>query len=148
MMRKWRTDLFRYGLRLTFDIAIPNPSARLWAHYRRLRELDQAIGEPFEFPLTPQALPGTDWEATAATYGATIDPPPPPTVTISVSRALQDPRGGNEIFDFVAPDGYIMQTNSVICEGVWASNDLDRAARLARRRRDHRLSPERRSRSS
>jgi Type II secretion system (T2SS), protein G len=122
MMRKWRTDLFRYGLRLTFDIAIPNPGARLWTHYRRLHELDQAIGEPFEFPLKPETLPESGWQAVATTYGATIDPPPPTTVTISISRALQDPHGGNEIFDFVAPDGYVMRLNPVICEGIWAGN--------------------------
>jgi hypothetical protein len=36
MMRKWRTDLYRYGLRLTYDIAIPLPGVRLWAQHERL----------------------------------------------------------------------------------------------------------------
>jgi hypothetical protein len=125
LMRKWRTDLFRYGLRLTFDIAIPTPGARLWALHRRVRELDRAIGKPFVFPLTPEAVPEVGWQGLAATYGATIDAPPPATITISISRALQDPKGGNEIFDFVAPDGYVMRKDSVICEGVWASNPSD-----------------------
>jgi hypothetical protein len=41
-MRKWRTDLFRYGLRLTYDIAIPAPGLRFWARWERLSELTAA----------------------------------------------------------------------------------------------------------
>jgi hypothetical protein len=61
MMRKWRTDLFRYGLRLTFDIAIPNPGARLWAQYRRTREIESQIGQPFVFPLKSDSLNELTW---------------------------------------------------------------------------------------
>lgn len=122
LMRKWRTDLFRYGLRLTFDIAIPHPGARLWALYRRVRELDADIRKPFAFPLKPHDLTEANWKAEAAKYGSVIDPPPEKTIPISISRSLQDPNGGMEIFDFVAPDGYTMQTNSVTCNGLWTAN--------------------------
>jgi hypothetical protein len=122
MMRKWRTDLFRYGLRLTFDIAIPNPGARLWALYRRVRQLDAQIREPFAFPLKPQDLTETNWDEKAANYGAVIDPPPPASIPISISRSLQDPNGGMEIFDFVAPDGYVMDASHVTCNGLWTAN--------------------------
>lgn len=39
MMRKWRTDLFRYGLRQTYDIAIPLPGVRFWALNQRIAGL-------------------------------------------------------------------------------------------------------------
>ena len=41
MMRKWRTDLFRYGLRQTYDITIPLPGVPLWALHQRVAELDK-----------------------------------------------------------------------------------------------------------
>lgn len=122
MMRKWRTDLYRYGLRLTFDIAIPNPGARLWALYRRVRQLDLRIRKPFSFSLKPQDLTDGNWQTQAATYGAVIDPPPAESIPMTISRALQDPNGGMEIFDFLAPEGYVMDTSTVTCNGLWTAN--------------------------
>ena len=77
MMRKWRTDLYRYGLRLTFDLTIPNPGARLWALYRRVNHLDARLREPFSFPLQPEDLTEANWESEAANHGVVIDPPAP-----------------------------------------------------------------------
>lgn len=125
MMRKWRTDLFRYGLRLTFDIVIPNPGARLWALHRRVRELDEKIRKPFVFPLKLTDLTDENdkWRSEADKYGGVIEPPPPKAIPISISRSLQDPKGGMEIFEFVAPDGYKMNSREVRFDGMWLGAD-------------------------
>lgn len=123
MMRKWRTDLFRYGLRLTFDIVIPNPGARLWAFHRRVRKLDEQIRKPFVFPLKLNSLTEDNWKSEADKYEGVIEPPPPKSIPISISRSLQDPKGGMEIFEFVAPDGYIMNSREVRIDGMWLGAD-------------------------
>jgi hypothetical protein len=61
MMRKWRVDLFRYGLRLTYDVMVPLPALRLWRHYRQLERLDGEIKKPFSFGLVPQDITDTNW---------------------------------------------------------------------------------------
>ena len=106
MMRKWRTDLFRYGLRLTFDVAIPTPGARLWALHRRLRELDLAIGQPFSFALMPTELTDADWPAKAAQYGVALSPPLSPTIPLTQTKNMTASGGGNETFVFMPPENY------------------------------------------
>ena len=45
MMRKWRVRLLQYGLRMTYDIAIPEPGATLRQMHARLAELDAKISK-------------------------------------------------------------------------------------------------------
>jgi Type II secretion system (T2SS), protein G len=83
MMRKWRTDLFRYGLRMTYDLAIPTPGVRLWARYERLAALDKRLRTPFPFGLKAEDLNDGNWPAKAAELGvpsAVVPPPPEPLV--------------------------------------------------------------------
>jgi len=44
MMRKWRVRLYRYGLRLTYDVVIPEPGGALRKAYAQLDELRGKIG--------------------------------------------------------------------------------------------------------
>jgi len=50
MMRKWRVRLYRYGLRLTYDVVIPEPGGALRKAYAQLDELRGKIG-PFIFDV-------------------------------------------------------------------------------------------------
>jgi hypothetical protein len=118
MMRKWRTDLYRYGLRLTFDVAVPNPGARLWALFRCVNALDAQIKMPFEFALLPSAITDDTWPNVAAAYSATIDAPPQKTISLSISRTLNNPDGGLEMFEFLAPDGYSLEDGAT-ASGMW-----------------------------
>ncbi len=51
LMRKWYVALYRYGLRLTFDITIPEPGATLREIYAQLDELQKQAQENFSFTL-------------------------------------------------------------------------------------------------
>jgi hypothetical protein len=108
MMRKWRTDLYRYSLRLTYDICIPNPGARFWAKYRQLADLDRQLRQPLTFSLQPTDITDdiNSWPKLAAKYGAVLDPPPPRAQAFTVSKPLTNPSGGIESFEFTAPPGY------------------------------------------
>ncbi|MGK5509130.1 hypothetical protein [Brevibacillus formosus] len=48
LMRKWRVRLYRYGLRLTYDIVVPEPGAAMRRAYAEL-ELLRAQQGPFTF---------------------------------------------------------------------------------------------------
>ncbi|WP_210544015.1 hypothetical protein [Rhodoferax sp. PAMC 29310] len=78
LMRKWKVELRRYGLRMTYDIAIPNPGADLATRLGEIRDLDGKIDSPFEFSLPVDAIRPDTWHAYAAEYGATVNGPPLP----------------------------------------------------------------------
>lgn len=48
LMRKWRVRLYRYGLRLTYDIVLPEPAASMRQAYVELEALKNQLG-PFVF---------------------------------------------------------------------------------------------------
>ncbi|GII86211.1 hypothetical protein Ssi03_42010 [Sphaerisporangium siamense] len=50
LMRKWRVRLYRYGLRLTYDITVPEPGAAMRRAYADLEWLRAQQG-PFEFDV-------------------------------------------------------------------------------------------------
>ena len=108
MMRKWRTDLLRYGLRLTFDIVVPNPGERLWDQYRKLEALEAQLRQPMDFTLKPDDLTDTNWLTYATQYQADVEPPPPASLALTASRSMSNPSGGIESFEFVAPEGYLL----------------------------------------
>lgn len=118
MMRKWKIDHFRYGLRLTFDIAVPNPGASLWAKYEQLDELDRMIRKPFHFDLAADDItadgvsPSTDgnWNELAAEYGVAVEPPPAAVVSLSQSRRFEENKLVEGAFEFTAPPGYVVQS--------------------------------------
>lgn len=52
MMRKWKIDLLRYGLRITYDINVPEPGSEIMDKYRQIQEIDAFLEMPFEAYFT------------------------------------------------------------------------------------------------
>lgn len=77
LVRDWRVDLYRYGLRLTYDIVVPAPGIDLLANVDELRRIDHQLGQPFAFTLIPAEITRENWQALAARYGADVQPPEP-----------------------------------------------------------------------
>jgi hypothetical protein len=75
MMRKWRVDLYRYGLRMTYDIVIPSPGTDSMRKIEEVAALDAQINTPFTFSLAPGQITRQNWEGLAATYQASVEPP-------------------------------------------------------------------------
>jgi hypothetical protein len=111
MMRKWRTHLLRYGLRLTFDLTLPVPGARFWALHKRIRELDLQIAEPFKFSLVPTAITDGNHPTLALEAGITLAYPPPFKIPLTqIKFVTSSPgHGGNEPFVFTPPAGYFVE---------------------------------------
>jgi hypothetical protein len=118
MMRKWRTDLFRYGLRLTYDIAIPMPGVRLWALHQRVAELDRQLRAPLSFTLKPGDIASWNYRQEALTWGTTIQDPPPENIDVVLYGAtdFQDSEPSKITrfgqVDIDVPAGYCISTNA------------------------------------
>lgn len=113
MMRKWRTDLFRYGLRLTYDITVPTPGVRLWARWLRVAEIDRQLKTPFQFGWTPDDIHEGMIDAVALELGILVEHAPPYQVTPPDVFDKTPWRGHNEAgnqtygtIEFDVPPGY------------------------------------------
>lgn len=99
MMRKWRTDLYRYGLRMTYDIAIPLPGVRLWALHEHVAALDKEIRLPFTFALNAADIDDKNWPDKAKEFGVppeVVPPPPEDEIHIRLLDSITDYRGHEE----------------------------------------------------
>lgn len=86
LARKWKVNLLRYGLRMTYDIVIPNPGAEIVTKVNQVRELDAIIDLPFTFKLPLSSITynslATDpllisnYDKFAAENDATVTAPP------------------------------------------------------------------------
>lgn len=50
MMRKWYVALYRYGIRLTYDLTVPEPGATLRETYALLDVLQKSQSMQFSLP--------------------------------------------------------------------------------------------------
>lgn len=88
MLRDWKVDLYRYGLRLTYDIVVPAPGIDLLANVDELRRIEHKLAQPFSFTVTPSQITGDRWSELAAQYGAEVEPPLPEIQLVTQSFAF------------------------------------------------------------
>jgi hypothetical protein len=50
LLRKWRVDLTRYGLRLTYDITIPEPGLDILSKIEEINSINELLTKEFTFP--------------------------------------------------------------------------------------------------
>ena len=108
MMRRWQVDLIRYGLRMTYDLVVPNPGYALAGKVIELKSLQTEINSEFNFDITLADLTPASWEFYSAQVGVAIDPPPVATQPLMQSAPLEK---SIDQFTFTTivfdiPDGY------------------------------------------
>jgi GH18 family chitinase len=138
MMRKWHVGLYRYGLRLTYDIGIPEPAGAMRAAYRDLANLQAQASKGFTFPLTysditPQTYgdPTSRMWSYASQWGAQVQPPPDSPIPLMVSdnnHPGSDGAGHDKTFAFDVQDGYYISV-AILDAQVWG-NTHDSASTL------------------
>ena len=97
-MRKWDVGIFRTGVRLAYDVVIPDPGRRLRLRQDLIRQYDRALAGTFNPGLSPTDVGRYNWQNYAAAYGVALPPPPvdPDTSTafkqwqVSSFSALRD----------------------------------------------------------
>jgi Type II secretion system (T2SS), protein G len=131
MMRKWRTDLFRYGLRQTYDIAIPVPGVRLWAQHQRLDALDKQIRAPLQFGMKPTDINPGNFRIEANKVGAVVPDEPPFQIVEDrvggTDRLEKDPAGDSRFgeISFDVPQGYYLaEANFTAHCAVWEGHPV------------------------
>ena len=118
LMRKWYVALYRYGLRLTYDIAIPEPGAAMREIYETLAKLQAQAGMTFSFALrssqiSDQQPPPPGMEQLPRSGKRVWDqaslPPPPgtPLTPTPYQTVVETASGWNFItLSFTVPEGY------------------------------------------
>ncbi len=114
LMRKWYVALYRYGLRLTYDITVPEPGATLREIYAQLQVLQYLANQVFSFTIkhsdiTADVKPG-DSEAyylvLADKYGVDVPPPPSPDTVVLQVNVNFSTSSDVKPQPFTVPDGY------------------------------------------
>ncbi|TDD67051.1 hypothetical protein E1298_39760 [Actinomadura rubrisoli] len=120
LMRRWRVRLYRHGLRMTYDLVIPEPGAGLRRMHKELADLKGRLG-PFQFALphseiTEAILPGETqphYRVLAERYGAVVPDPPLPPSAPQFSVGAPSQEEGWHIFTpdpLEVPAGYRIKT--------------------------------------
>jgi hypothetical protein len=78
MMRKWHCALYRYGLRLTYDITVPEPAAAMREVYAQIDMLQNHANAPFSFDIKHSDITAGDYLALVDKYSVDVPPPPSP----------------------------------------------------------------------
>jgi hypothetical protein len=130
LVRKWRVDLFRYGLRLTYDLAIPEPGSGILSKLQEVQNITAALqmgfGDPKApkespawFDLTPSAITREDYFA--GKYGDIPDPPPEPEIEIPVDRGITVTDNDN----IIETDVFFFSINFEVKEGYEITSVAD-----------------------
>lgn len=111
LARKWKLDLLRYGLRMTYDIVIPNPGSGLVKLVQDVKELEAKINTPFTFDLPLSAITydslATDpngisnYDQLAALYNASVTAPPEARKYVNVHKEAPEGEYNKVRFDSV-----------------------------------------------
>jgi hypothetical protein len=120
LIRDWRVDLYRYGLRLTYDIVVPAPGIDLLANVDELRRIDHQLGQTFTFTLLPSDITRDKWASLAAQYGADVPPPDPETLLLTQEFTYPQRNETDaapprfDPLEFDLPAGYVVRQGSFL----------------------------------
>jgi hypothetical protein len=74
-MRRWRTDLYRYGVRMTYDVVLPDPGHRIRHRHALIQAIDEQLASGSQFTLKPSDITVWNWKQLADQYGTSLEPP-------------------------------------------------------------------------
>jgi hypothetical protein len=131
LLQKWDVELYRYDRRLTYDIVVPEPGSFLLRRYIELENVERALAEPFNLPVSPSALNDDTWTWYRDTYRAPIEPPPAREVPCQGHEQVT--YGGQQVngvgyVELSLSDGYQFDPSRfVVAEGeAWKDRRPDR----------------------
>jgi Type II secretion system (T2SS), protein G len=100
LARKWKVDLLRYGLRMTYDLVIPNPGSAIVTLVDQVASLNAMIETPFTFslplsdiwynPFASDPQNYSNYDLLAAQYGANVTAPPAAQKWVNVDKETEE----------------------------------------------------------
>jgi hypothetical protein len=114
-MTEWEVKLYRYGVRLTYDITIPEPGSYLLKLYRQIKYFDDELSKPF-VPISINEITPESYANVQSRYGVLLEPPPQP-IALNVSATTtyggeNNTRVANTIL-LTIQDGYELDPLSI-----------------------------------
>ena len=115
IMRKWHCALYRYGLRLTYDITVPEPGAAMREIYEQIDLLQKSISDQFVFDIkhsdiSADVKPGQSepsYLVLADKYSVDAPPPPSPSVVLIQVGPVYLSTTDNVVgYPFTVPNNY------------------------------------------
>ena len=88
-MKSWDVELYRTGVRLAYDVVIPDPGRRLRLRQDLVRQYDRALAGSFKPGLNPAEIDRTTWMDYASAYGVALPAPPMDPETSTVYKQWQ-----------------------------------------------------------
>jgi type II secretion system protein G len=126
LVRKWKVDLYRYGIRLTYDLVIPEPGLDILTKIIEIQQIRAALQTGFgapdatlpsaRFDLLPTALTRANYATEAAKYNAVALEPPPATRWLvktaehSWSSFDESQRGGAFALEIEVDPSYVVDS--------------------------------------
>jgi hypothetical protein len=114
LMRKWQVDLIRYGLRMTYDLVIPNPGNALASKVRERDNIALVLAAKHEFQLSLDDITSDSYRRLATDYGAELDPPPDADAPGLLSQSVALQSTGNKwqfaAMTFNVDEGFVVDT--------------------------------------
>jgi hypothetical protein len=110
LIRKWHVSLYRYGLRLTYDIAVPEPAATMRAIYAQIDTLRASLGE-FSFAVAASDITSSNYITLGSAYSVVLTNPPEDPKEVSLISPYTESGdtasfGPTHVMDIDIPDGY------------------------------------------
>jgi hypothetical protein len=134
LLRKWQVSLYRYGIRLTYDIMIPEPGRGLLLKLAEIADVRRQLEVGFDsvFPLRPEDIDRETYEQTAANYGAGfVDRPQPDPRRFTDCRVFEWRRDEwegdqwrNLTFEIMVPNDYQVDSAEYVEEGTVEYGDF------------------------
>ena len=116
LLRQWKVDLYRYGVRQTFDIVVPAPGIDLLTKIDEINRIDHMLSQPFYFPVVPGDITRSTWSDLAARHGGRVEAPNPETISLQQTFTYPTPASAEEaseikldVIAFDVPEGYRVQ---------------------------------------
>ncbi len=87
-VRKWQLELYRYGVRLTYDVVLPDPGQPLRQREVELQSIADELSVEFSLSLVASQITIANWESLADTYGVSLPPPPLQVQHVEASQTV------------------------------------------------------------
>jgi hypothetical protein len=102
-VRKWQSELYRYGVRLTYDVVLPDPGARLRTREVELQNIADELATEFSLALAASDISVSNYEGLADQYGVRLPAPPEQITHIEASQVVS----------FTTPDDVVTGTDGL-----------------------------------
>ncbi len=121
LMKKWKVSLYRFDVRMTYDIVIPEPASYLMRKYVKLERLKQELDAAFELDFTPTSITRYNWHVLGARYGVALDAPPPEYTSVVANgfEAFSAEVLGAGQLEVELPDGYNFNSWTAIGDEIF-----------------------------